>query len=97
MKAAETAVVILGSVTNVNKKLLLAAVYIAVQLICRDQNGVFCVFGRTSFCEEQWIFFMTKCSSYLIGSQSVVKSELEMSACHWMWYMALGVYSHLGC
>lgn len=52
-KAAETAGVNLGFITNVNKKLLLVVVYIAAQLTFRDQNGISCVFGRTSFFEEQ--------------------------------------------
>lgn len=43
MKAAETAVFILRFITKVNKKLLLFVVYIAAQLTCRDQNGIFCV------------------------------------------------------
>lgn len=53
MKAAGTTVVILGSITSVNKKLGFVVVYIAAQLTCRDQNGIFCEFGRTSFFEEQ--------------------------------------------
>lgn len=52
-KAAGTTVVILGSITSVNKKLFFVVVYIAAQLTCRDQNGIFCEFGRTSFFEEQ--------------------------------------------
>lgn len=69
MKAAETAVVILGSITNVNKKLLLVVVYIAAQLRCRDQNGIFCKFGRTS-CFKECNFFMTKNCSDSISNQS---------------------------
>lgn len=53
MKTAVTAVVILGSITNDNKRLLFVVFYIAAQLTCRDQNGIFCEFGRTSFFEEQ--------------------------------------------
>jgi len=48
MKAAETAVVIFGSITNVNKKLLSVVVYVAAQLTCGDQNGIFCEFGKTA-------------------------------------------------